>query len=200
MPKVTDEHRQAMRLRIQDAAIACFVRRGFSRASMADIIAEADLSAGAVYVYYSSKAQLTIDVGRRIMEQRVSELDDFSSATEVSPPHEVLPKFFESFLGDHPSAALVPQVWGEAAHDREFATIAATIFDALNSRIAGYLSAYFHRSQGADMDTARVRAEQMAPAVLAMMQGAIIQASILGNASRSRVAEAIEALLANRLD
>lgn len=200
MPKVTDEHRQAMRLRIQDAAIACFVRKGFSRASMADIIAEADLSAGAVYVYYSSKAQLTIAVGQRIMEQRVAELDDFSSATEVPPPHDVLPKLFESFLGDHPSASLVPQVWGEAAHDREFAKIAAKIFDALNTRIAGYLSAYFHRAQGVDMDTARVRAEQMAPAILAMLQGSIIQISIVGKESRSRVAEAIEALLANVLD
>ncbi|WP_420896890.1 TetR/AcrR family transcriptional regulator [Brevibacterium aurantiacum] len=50
-----------MRTRIQDAALTCFSRKGFAGASMADIIREADLSAGAVYVYYSSKAELTLD-------------------------------------------------------------------------------------------------------------------------------------------
>lgn len=118
----------------------------------------------------------------------------------MPPPHEVLPKLVEPFLGDHPSASPVPQVWGEAAHDREFTKTAAKIFDAASCRIADYLSAYFHRSQGMDMDTARVRADKVASANLAMVQGAIIQASILGKASCSRVAEAIEALLENLLD
>lgn len=195
MPKVTDEHRRIMRRRIQDAALACFARKGFAGASMADIVKEADLSAGAVYVYYSSKSELTVDVGRRIMEQRISALEDFGSAEEVPPPGVVFPKLLASLLDDNPFAPLVLQVWGEAAHAKDFAAIAATIFDSLIGHFEDYLFAYFHRSQGKVEHAARARAAQIAPAILAMMQGSIVQTSIFGEGSQQRVADAIAALL-----
>lgn len=184
-----------MRRRIQDAALACFVRSGFAGASMADIVKEADLSAGAVYVYYSSKSELMVDAGRRIMEQRISTLDDFGSAAVVSPPGVVFPRLLASLLEDNPFAPLVLQVWGEAAHAKDFAAIAATIFDSLLEHFADYLCAYFHRSQGMGEQEARARAVQIAPAILAMMQGSIVQTSICGEGSHERVAEAIAALL-----
>src|SRR5699024_3598536 len=75
VPKVTEEHKQSMRRRIQDAALSCFARKGFSGASMADIVKEAGLSAGAVYVYYASKSELMVDGGRRVMEARLAVLE-----------------------------------------------------------------------------------------------------------------------------
>ena len=48
MPKVSEEHLDARRRQIVDAAIVCFVRKGFHRATMQDICREAGLSAGAV--------------------------------------------------------------------------------------------------------------------------------------------------------
>jgi len=58
MPKVSEEHLDARRRQIVDAAIVCFVRNGFHRATMQDICREAGLSAGAVYRYFSSKDEL----------------------------------------------------------------------------------------------------------------------------------------------
>ena len=49
MPKVSEQHREARRDQIVDAALRCFSRKGFQRTSMADIIAESGLSAGAIY-------------------------------------------------------------------------------------------------------------------------------------------------------
>ena len=50
MPKVSQEHRDARRAQILRAAAACFERKGYQRTTMADIIRESGLSAGAIYV------------------------------------------------------------------------------------------------------------------------------------------------------
>ena len=49
---------QRRRRQILDAAMACFRRRGFHQASMQEICAEAGLSAGALYRYFPSKADI----------------------------------------------------------------------------------------------------------------------------------------------
>lgn len=200
MPKVTDEHREAMRTRIQDAALVCFDRKGFAGASMADIIKEAGLSAGAVYVYYSSKAELTLDAGRRIMEQRAAELHDFGAADEVPPPHQVFPELLDTILHGTPFAPLLLQVWGEASHSPDFASVAASIYEDLIERFEAYLNVYFHRCAGLAEDAAQAKADRIAPAVLAVMQGAIVQAAIFGDESHARISSAVEALLAELED
>lgn len=197
MPKVTDEHRQEMRLRIQNAALACFIRKGFTGASMSDIIKEAGLSAGAVYIYYSSKAELTIDVGRRIMEQRVGVLGDFAATEEVPPPHVVFPQLLGSIVDDNPFAPLVLQVWGEASHDSDFTELARQIFGDLSGHFEAYLRTYFERSLGMEEAAASARANVLVPAVLALMQGSMIQIAILGEDARQRVATGLETLLAD---
>jgi AcrR family transcriptional regulator len=53
-----EELRAARRAEILSAACRCFARDGFHATSMADIIAEAGVSAGAVYKYFPSKDQL----------------------------------------------------------------------------------------------------------------------------------------------
>ena len=195
MPKVTEEHRQAMRARIQEAALACFARKGFGGASMADIIKEAGLSAGAVYIYYPSKAALTIDVGRRVMEQRVGGLGEFPEGEEVPPPHVVFPNLLASIFDDHPFAPLILQVWGEASHAPGFASLSSEIFGELLGHFESYLNVYFVRARGLGAGEAAERARLLAPAVLSLMQGSIVQASILGEESQARVSASLEALL-----
>ena len=55
MPRVTDAHRETRRRQILDASIECFAREGFHRTSMAQIIAEAGVSAGTIYLYFTGK-------------------------------------------------------------------------------------------------------------------------------------------------
>src|SRR5437764_2366990 len=55
MPRVSDEHLDARRRQIIDAAIVCFARDGFHRATMQDVCREADLSPGAIYRYFPGK-------------------------------------------------------------------------------------------------------------------------------------------------
>jgi AcrR family transcriptional regulator len=58
MTRVTPEHTDARLRSIEQAAFSVFARRGSEKATMAEIAREAGLSAGALYLYYPSKADL----------------------------------------------------------------------------------------------------------------------------------------------
>jgi len=60
MPKISEERRQARRDQILAASWKCFSRRGIQSTSMEDIVREANLSFGAVYLYYKSKDELIL--------------------------------------------------------------------------------------------------------------------------------------------
>ena len=60
MPKISEEKRQARRDQILAASWRCFSRRGLHATSMEDIVREANLSFGAVYLYYKSKDELIL--------------------------------------------------------------------------------------------------------------------------------------------
>ncbi len=55
MRTVNHERFEARRRHVREAALACFKRKGFHQASMADICAEAKMSPGNLYRYYDSK-------------------------------------------------------------------------------------------------------------------------------------------------
>lgn len=58
MTRVTQQHLDARREAILTAAARLFARKGVSGATMQEIANEADLSAGAIYRYYSNKEEL----------------------------------------------------------------------------------------------------------------------------------------------
>ncbi|MBC7770702.1 MAG: TetR/AcrR family transcriptional regulator [Phycisphaerales bacterium] len=104
------------RRQIMDAAIACFRRRGFHQATMQEICAEADISAGALYRYFASKA----DIIAAIAEEHRGESDDaFLRAAEKEG---IIPalclaarNFFDKFaIGD---GALIADIFAEAIRD-----------------------------------------------------------------------------------
>jgi AcrR family transcriptional regulator len=199
VPKVTEEHRQAMRRRIQDAALTCFSRKGFTGASMAEIVKEAELSAGAVYVYYASKADLMIDVARRVMEPRIAVLETARTGSVVTEPQVVFVELLDSLLIDNPFSSVLVQVWSEASYDKEFASFASTIFESLLEEFTVYLTAYLHEARGVTSESARAQAAAVVPGLLAMIQGAVIQATVFGEGSRLRVRDGIAGVL-SRLD
>ena len=57
-PKVSEQHVEARRKQILDAAFACFAREGFHQTTMQEICREAGLSPGAVYSYFNSKEEI----------------------------------------------------------------------------------------------------------------------------------------------
>lgn len=104
------------RRQIMDAAIACFRRRGFHQATMQEICAEADISAGALYRYFASKAEIIA----AIAEDHRGESDvAFLRAAEqqgIIPALCIAARdFFDKFaIGD---GALIADIMAECIRD-----------------------------------------------------------------------------------
>ena len=93
MPKLRPATQLARREHILDAAEVCFARAGFHRTTMQDICKEAEISAGALYVYFASKEDLIAGVAERDraeFAERFAELSaspDFLKALESLGRH-----------------------------------------------------------------------------------------------------------------
>jgi len=91
MRKVNPERFEARQQHVRDAAFACFRRKGFHQASMADICAEAGMSPGNLYRYYDSKEAIIAAICeedlRRVtgrLEQLGRRQDLFQSMLEIA--------------------------------------------------------------------------------------------------------------------
>lgn len=69
MPKVSEEHLEARRQQIIDAAVQCFARFGIHGTSLDEIRLAADLSRGAVYHYFKSKEDIIDALRERSREE-----------------------------------------------------------------------------------------------------------------------------------
>jgi AcrR family transcriptional regulator len=93
MPRLSSEAQSARRERILDAAERCFVRTGFHAATMQHICEEADVSAGALYVYFASKEALILGLCDREMDkffnniEAIAKADDFLGALKSMAEH-----------------------------------------------------------------------------------------------------------------
>ena len=58
MPKVSPEHKDAVRRRILDAAVTCLERNGYQDVTTRELLTEAGLSTGTFYNYFPSKEHL----------------------------------------------------------------------------------------------------------------------------------------------
>lgn len=193
MPKVSDEHRERVRDQILDAAIECFVERGVRLTTMADIIAESGLSAGAIYGYFSSKQELAVAAARRVLEGRIGEVAAAADSGPISPA-EVLRTISTGFdhQGIHPG--LVVQMWGEAASDPEFRAIAAGVFRTISILFHDEFARWAAQMRNMPAAEADRWATDIVPVLLSMGQGLILQRTLLDDFDRDRYLAAVDAL------
>ena len=126
MPRVTDAYRESKRRQILDASIECFAREGFHRTSMAQIIAEAGVSAGTIYLYFDSKEQIV----EAIAEERHA-LESVLAATALANPdtRQALHDLADGYLNwlsdpiEQKRRRVTVQVWAEALRSDRVASI-----------------------------------------------------------------------------
>jgi len=82
MPKLKPATQRARREHILDAAQVCIARAGFHRTTMQDICKEAEISAGALYVYFASKEDLIAGVAERDRAQFAERFAELSASPE----------------------------------------------------------------------------------------------------------------------
>jgi AcrR family transcriptional regulator len=118
MPRVSDAHRERRREQILEAARRCFIRKGFHQSSMADVFAEAGLSAGAVYRYFRSKNEIITAIAEEVVghvtDLLVPLVEQEPTPTLDSVIRDGLVSVDDLAFGEYGFAQLAPQVWAEA--------------------------------------------------------------------------------------
>lgn len=82
MARLNEKTQAVRRDRILNAAEQCFARMGFHQTSMQDICREAGVSAGALYVYFSSKEALISGLIEREMQEFMTRLSNVSTSSD----------------------------------------------------------------------------------------------------------------------
>jgi AcrR family transcriptional regulator len=185
MPKVSEEHRTARRSEIAGAALRCFARKGFQATSMADIIAESGLSAGAIYGHYKSKEQLIELAIAEVLDGRFIDLAEARRHDPIPDPGEVVGMLVRGIEGETGSLALLVQVWGQVVVDQKLRPLMSSIGTRVTAMFTAYLTDWYTSVLGYDREKAAELAERYAPIYVGIVQGYIVQSSIFTDFDRS---------------
>ena len=89
MPRRSEEYRARRREQILEAAVSCFARQGLHHTTMADIIAEAGTSAGAVYCYFAGKDEIIAAIAEERHREEAARLGRLAQSDDLlrrAPP------------------------------------------------------------------------------------------------------------------
>ncbi len=181
MPKVSDAHRESRREQILIAAWKCFSRKGFHSTSMADVIREAGLSAGAVYLYFRSKDEIIVAVATQVFGGVQGRLNEFAQYEPPPSPAEIA-----AFLVRQPVLAreqapadlfpLLLAVWSEATRNPTLIPVAEQILGGLRLTIGKMLQRWM-AATGAELP---MTPAQLTPLFLSLVQGFVVQHALSG--------------------
>ena len=205
MPRVSQEHEQAVRDRIVRAALQVFAERGFHRATMQDIVRESGLSVGAIYTYFKGKSDLILAGCDLITDQELAQLQiRLASVTRYRDRIAAAVGYWLDNLAVEQSGSgsgfLLLQAWAEVETDpairemlvrRRRETVTATVMLLQEGVMRGELPAWLD-------------VPSIAEAISAMLDGMLIQAAEEGAAYRRsdherRILALIEVTLAARV-
>lgn len=180
IPKVSEAHRAARRAEIIDAALRCFRRAGYQRASMADIIQESGLSAGAIYGYFPSKQALLLATAGTVLDARRIELgiDDAGRVAGRSPAAIV--ETVTRGLEASGLLSMVVHTWGEAAVDSDLRQVVSGMFAHVERVVRESLERWAAGSPPATSDDQGLPRdpERLVPIVLALIQGYVLRRTL----------------------
>lgn len=142
MPRVSDAHRAARREQIAEAALQVLARKG-SETSIAEIVAECGLSAGAIYGNFENKADLARYIAGELLHRRIGILDDAVSDGQVRAPAEIL-RLFMTVERTLPDLSVLLQMWGEATVHPELHAVLERRVDELRDAFARALGPWVH--------------------------------------------------------
>jgi AcrR family transcriptional regulator len=174
-----------------------FLAKGLQQTSMADIIAESGLSAGAFYGHFTSKQEVILEVARRTTTNRLAELADVTSRDELPEPGEVLRTILTGLAADiDGDTRLLVQVWGMAMVDERVRALALEVFTDLREAYRGYFVAWATQRLGMSEADADAWASRRLPVMLGLGQGFILQAALDSGFDREQYLQVAGELLA----
>jgi len=194
-PKVNESHLEARRQQILLAAYRCFGEKGFHQTTMKDICAEADLSPGAVYSYFSGKDDILQSVAACGRENTRNLID--SMATPEDGPGAL-----RAILGNLIRFLMRPEVietsrfdvrlWGEALHTPSIHELMESALESVSEPFADVAN----RGQARGEIDRQLNPRAVARVLVALVLGLQVQAAVDPDMEFEDCAEVVEALVA----
>lgn len=157
---------------------------------MADIIAESELSAGAIYHHYKSKQDLVERVVHDVISGRTADLAALEKQFPLPHPAAVVRDFLGGLGRDLGDPSILVQVWGVAIVDAGLKELVGELMRELIGLFERYFRAWFlERDLPA---AARQRAKAVAPVIVGICQGYLLQAAIVPGFDADAYLSAIE--------
>ncbi|MEV7069362.1 helix-turn-helix domain-containing protein [Streptomyces sp. NPDC093990] len=205
MARVSQAHLDARRRQILDGAALCFARNGFHATSMQDVLKEVDLSAGAVYRYFSGKEELIGAIVEEVLGQVREGFEEAARRTPPPPPDLLVASVLSRVLatkeyltvdGRPAFPGLVVQVWAETIRNADLAAILSEGYGAVRAAWTRIVKEY----QDAGMMRADVPPEDVARTMMAAAMGFLAQQALFGPASADDLAAGLRALMSMRAE
>jgi AcrR family transcriptional regulator len=176
MPKLSPDAIEARKKHIIEAALTCFARKGFNQTTMEDIVQEAGLSKGGVYVHFASKKELYLAMYEWFMKEFSFQIP--ASMDEPTPYEQFTSTIFgmfttittEEFKG---TANLMMDAWGQNIHDTDVNQLSSALYVQLRESLSTIIC------QGITEGTFKsIDANTLASIIIGTFEGLVIQAMI----------------------
>jgi len=101
LPKLSEEHKEQRIQQILTASMEVFKRKGYEKATLKDIVEEAGMSRGWIYLYFQDK----IEIFEALILDLDQQIDDFVSSKKSNDQSaaKMLRNFIESYKGTLPT-------------------------------------------------------------------------------------------------
>ena len=136
MPRLTDPTKAARRAQIIEAAVSCFLEKGYTNTSMSDIIKASGLSSGSIYSHFTGKEDILITaINERL--NNVKEL--YETLPEGAGPQDILEIIYTNQMVNENFSAML-RIRLESLHAPEIARATADIMPLLQGIIVKTLT------------------------------------------------------------
>ena len=197
--RVTEQYRESRRAEIMGAAARLFATNGFHATSMADIISEAGMSAGAVYRYFRSKEDLIASVAETALATADQAFETLLADGAVPSPEQAMDAMVRTItdrvahdpvLGTDVTKISV-QVWAEALRSPHLASRADDVY----RRLRGHFAEVVRRWKAAGHLPADAVPEHAGAAMLGLVQGFVLQRLLVNDTDAESYLAGVKALL-----
>ena len=131
MPRLTDATKAARRARIIEAAVSCFLEKGYTNTSMSDIIKASGLSSGSIYSHFSGKE----DILNTAINERLENVKNlYAALPEGAGPQDILETIHTNQLVNDNFSAML-RIRLESLHAPEIARATANVMPLLQGII-----------------------------------------------------------------
>ena len=131
MPRLTDATKAARRAQIIEAAVSCFLEKGYTNTPMSDIIKASGLSSGSIYSHFTGKEDILVTA---INERLENVKNLYAALPEGAGPQDILETIYTNQMVNENFSAML-RIRLESLHAPEIARATADIIPLLQSII-----------------------------------------------------------------